>query len=61
MAIAQTPEAKKSSINSHINTYLYQFMAQNSISKSQKLASFGPANGQSVTYSKIQIKVCGRP
>ena len=62
---------KKSSVNSHINTYLCQFMAQNSeiwgVKKkvnfltSQKLAPFGPANGQLVTYSKIQTKVCKTP
>ena len=27
----------------------------------KKLALFGPANGQSVTYSKIQTKVCRVP
>ena len=76
MAIAQTLDAKKkkkkkNSVNSHINTYLCQFMAQNSeiwrVKKivefltSRKLAPFGPANGQSVTYSKIQTKVCRTP
>ena len=74
MAIAGTPDAKKkkkSSVNSHINTYLCQFMAQNSkiwgskkllnFLTSQKLAPFGPANGQSVTYSEIQTKVCRTP
>ena len=28
---------------------------------SQKLPLYGPANGQLVTYSKIQIKVSGTP
>ena len=28
---------------------------------SQKSALFGPANGQSVTYLKIQTQVCGVP
>ena len=74
-AITQTLDAKKkkkkTSVNSHINTYLCQFMAQNSeicgVNKkvnfltSQKLPSFGPANIQSVTYSKIQTKVCRPP
>ena len=74
MTIAQTldPPKKKNqescSINLHIVTHICQFMTQNSkiwgLKKSdnfltaQKLALFGPANSQSVTYSKIQTKVC---
>ena len=56
-------EKKKGSINSHINTYLCQFMAQNAEiwGGVKKKAPFGPANGQLVTYSKIQTKVCRTP
>ena len=55
----------------HIVTHLCQFMAQNSeiwglkkignFLTSQKLPLYGPANGQSDTYSKIHIKVCRTP
>ena len=66
---------KKCSVTLHVVTHLCQFMAQNSeiwvikkiwqlsdISKiPKKSALFGPANGQLVTYSKIQTKVCREP
>ena len=77
MAIARRwdPPKKNSSISLHVVTHLCQFMAQNSeISGVKKIwqlfdiskilknsALFGPANGQSVTYSKIQTKVCRVP
>ena len=72
----QTPKKKKnSSVGLHVVTHLCQFMAQNSeiwgvkkirqlfdISKTlKKSALFGPGNGQSVTHSKIQTKVCRVP
>ena len=75
-AIAQTPDAKKKPhkkqhFSFHIVTHLCQFMAQNSeiwgVKKMsnfltcQKLPLYGPANGQSVTYSKIRIKVSRTP
>ena len=66
---------KNCSVSLHIVTHLCQFMAQNSkiwgSKKSdnfltaqkilKKLALFGPGNGQSVTYSKIQTKICRLP
>ena len=63
---------KNSSVSLHVVTHLCQFMAQNSeiwgeskkfdnFLTSQKLALFGPANGQSMTYSKIQTKVSRVP
>ena len=69
------PQKKNSSVSLHVVTHLCQFMGQNSeiwgvkkiwqlfdISKIlKKLALFGPANDQSVTYSKIQTKVCRVP
>ena len=65
-------KTKKSLFSLLIVTHLCQFMAQNSeiwegvkkISNfltSQKLPPNGPANGQSVTYSKIHIKVSRTP
>ena len=67
---SDTRHTKKSSVNSHINTCanLWLKIPKFGGSKkkvnfltSQKLAPFGPANGQSVTYSKIKTKVCRTP
>ena len=68
---------KNSSVGLHVVTHLCQFMAQNSeiwgcqknsttsqirhFKNPKKSALFGPANGQLVTYSKIQTKVCRVP
>ena len=69
---SDTRQKKKvCSINLHVVIHLFQFMAQNSeiwglknlkiFLTSQKSALFCPANGQLVSYSKIQTKVCRTP
>ena len=40
------------------NSEILGFKEKVNFLTSQKLAPFGPANGQSLTYSKIQTKVC---
>ena len=71
-AIARTPDAKKPTLYIHIlihicaNLWLQipKFRGSKKLLNfltPQKLAPFGPANGQLVTYSKIQTKVCRTP
>ena len=69
------PPKKNCSVSLHVLTHLCQFMAQNFeiwggqknlttfwyLKNPKKLALFNPANAQSVTYSKIQTKVCRVP